>query len=152
MNKKIILITIITFAIDQIVKMIISSKIALNESITLIKNFFYLTYVNNTGAAWSILSNHTYLLIIIGFFACLLIFKYMNSFKLNKRNILAFGLVLGGIIGNLYDRIIYGYVRDFLDFRIISYHYPIFNISDTAIFIGVVLLIIAIIKGEDKCK
>ena len=73
----------------------------------------------------------------------------MYKFKLNRRNIIAFGLLFGGIIGNLLDRFILGYVRDFLDFYILGYDFPVFNISDCAIVIGIILLIIAIIKGEE---
>lgn len=150
MNKKILIITTIILLIDQISKFVISSFINLNESVKVIKNFFYLTYANNTGGAWSILSNQTLLLVVIGLFAILIIVKYMNSFTKNTRNNIAFGLLLGGISGNLLDRIFYGYVRDFFHFHIINYDFPIFNISDMAIFFGVILLIIAIIKGEDN--
>ena len=74
----------------------------------------------------------------------------MNTFKINKRNTLAFGMILGGILGNLSDRIFFGYVIDFLNFKIINYNFPVFNLADTFIVVGVILLIIAIIKGEDK--
>ena len=74
----------------------------------------------------------------------------MKTFKNNTRNHIAFGLVYGGIIGNFIDRIFIGYVRDFIDVRIINYHYPVFNIADSAIVIGIILLIIAIIKKEDS--
>ena len=73
----------------------------------------------------------------------------MYSFKQNKRNILAFGLLIGGIVGNLLDRIIFGYVRDFLDFYVFNYDFPVFNVSDMAIVAGIFLLIIAIVKGEE---
>ena len=68
---------------------------------------------------------------------------------MNNRNIFAFSLLIGGIIGNLIDRVIYGYVIDFLDFNIFGYDAPIFNIADTCIWIGAFLLFYAIMKRED---
>ena len=64
-------------------------------------------------------------------------------------NTLAFGLLIGGILGNLLDRLIFGYVKDFLHFYIFDYSFPIFNISDIAIVIGIFLIIIAVLKGEE---
>ena len=75
----------------------------------------------------------------------------MYSFKKNRRNNIAFGLILGGIFGNLIDRILKGYVIDFLDFKIFNYDYPVFNIADIAIVVGVILLGYAILRKEDKC-
>ena len=149
MNKKILLISTIVFALDQISKAIIDFTLTLSKSVKIIKNFFYLTYYQNTGAAWGIMANKTYLLIILSIIVLIIIYRYMYSFKLNKRNLLAFGLLLGGIVGNLLDRVIFGYVRDFLDFKIFGYNFPIFNISDCAIVIGIFLLIIAIFKKEE---
>ena len=121
----------------------------LNEPVKIINNFFNITYVHNEGAAWSILSGQRFILILISLIAIIFLYKYLNDFKENKRNIIAFGLLFGGIFGNLYDRLFLGYVRDFLDFNIFGYNYPIFNISDICIFIGTILIIIACIKGED---
>ena len=73
----------------------------------------------------------------------------MYVFQTNRRNNIAFGLVVGGMTGNLMDRWLFGYVRDFFDFQIFHYNYPIFNIADIAIVIGIILLVIAILKGED---
>ena len=83
---------------------------------------------------------------------CIIIYRFMYVFNKNKRNSVAFGLLFGGISGNLIDRTLLGYVRDFLDFKIFNYNYPIFNIADCAVVIGVILLIIAIFKGEDKVE
>lgn len=149
MKKKILIISGIIILIDQISKYFISSILNTKESIIIVKHFFYLTYLHNRGAAWSLFDGMTVLLIFCGIFATYIVYSYINEFKENKRNNLAFGLLLGGIIGNLIDRIIFGFVRDFLDFKIFSYDFPIFNIADVAIVIGVCLLIYAIIKGED---
>ena len=150
MNKKTLIIAAVALILDQLFKTIIESSLHLNESIRVIKNFFAITYTNNYGAAWSLFNEKIFFLILVGIISLFIIYRYMNTFKENKRNIIAFGLLCGGIAGNLLDRIFLGYVRDFFDFKILGYDFPVFNISDMAIFFGVVLLIIAIIKGEDN--
>ena len=84
-------------------------------------------------------------LIIIGF-----INKYISNKKLTNIEQISTGLILGGAIGNLIDRIIYGYVIDFLDFKIGSFNYPIFNIADISIVIGVIIVLIINIKKESS--
>ena len=150
MNKKILIISIITLLIDRITKILASSFLKLNISKKIIKSFFYLTLCHNTGAAWGIFSKYPFLLIIISFLAVVLIYHFSFSYKSSLRNNIAFGLLYGGLFGNLTDRIIYGYVIDFLDFIIIKYDYPVFNIADIAIVIGVLLLVISTIKGDDS--
>lgn len=138
-----ILITMLLVVIDQISKELINIYLRLNESIKIINNFFYITNAHNYGAAWSILSGNTLILIIITFVSIYLIHKYTKEYKGIFKYIL-----YGGIIGNLIDRIFYGYVRDFIDFRIFNYNYPVFNISDICIFIGIFILVIKIVKDE----
>ena len=151
MNKKVCLLGIIVILLDQITKIIGSSLLSLGDSIKVIKNFFYITYVHNYGGAWSIMSNKVMLLVIITFVIIYILIKYMDKFKVNKNNVVAFGLLFGGILGNLIDRICFGYVKDFFDFKIFGYDFPVFNIADIAIVFGVILMIIAIIRGEDRC-
>lgn len=150
MQKKIIIYSIIFFILDLISKVIVNDFLGLTESITVINNFFYLTNVHNLGAAWCLFSGQRILLIVIGMAALFFIFRWINDFKNNNKNIWAFSLLISGLLGNLFDRIIYGYVRDFLDFRFGSYNYPVFNLADTFIFCGVIVLILAIIKGEEN--
>ena len=150
MNKKIIIIASIALIIDQVSKIIATSYLKLSIGVKVIKNFFYLTLCHNEGAAWGLFSNARFVIIIGTLAAIILIYHYVFVFKENKRNNLAFGLLIGGLAGNLIDRIIFGYVRDFLDFYIFKYDYPIFNIADMCIVVGVFLLIISIIKGDDK--
>ena len=128
---------------DIIIKLIISFNFTLNKSIELIPDFFYLTYTHNDGAAWSILSGKTFLLIIISFFVIigLIYFVYKNK-PTDKITAIGYILLLGGAIGNLIDRMIYGYVIDYLDFYIFNYHFPIFNLADSCIVIGVILYLI----------
>ncbi|MDE5539073.1 MAG: signal peptidase II [Bacilli bacterium] len=152
MNKKTYLIAVIILIIDQVSKSILEVFFNLNESVAIIKNFFYITIAHNTGGAWSIFENYSYLFIIFSIIALIILIKFMFSFKNNLRNNIAFACTCGGILSNLADRIFLGHVRDFLDFKIFSYNYPIFNIADIAIVVGVILLIIGIIKGEDRSE
>lgn len=150
MNKKTYLIAAVILIIDQVVKSVMEIYFKLNESVVVIKDFFQITIVHNTGGAWSILNNYSYIFIIFSIIALIVLIKFMFSFKNNLRNNIAFALTISGILSNLADRMFLGYVRDFLDFKIFNYDYPIFNIADIAIVLGVFLLIVAIFKGEDK--
>ena len=150
MSKKIYIISLIIFILDQITKSLISTYLKLNESIEIIKDFFYIRYINNKGASWGILENNRILLIGLSIIAIIMIIRYSYFFKKTKLNTYGFGLLLGGILGNLSDRLIFGYVKDFLDFIIFKYDFPVFNIADICIVIGVALLIISILKGEDN--
>lgn len=149
MNKKIFQIAIIILALDQISKVLINSFLKLGESITLIPSFFNLTLCYNEGAAWGLFANNKIVIALGSLVAVIMIYHFIFCFKKNTRNNIAFGLVIGGMAGNLIDRVFFGYVRDFLDFYIFNYDFPVFNIADTAIVIGIILLIYAVIKGED---
>ena len=150
MNKKTYVIAIFILLFDQISKSLIEIYFKLNESFVIVKDFFNITVAHNTGGAWSILNNHSYLFIIFSVVALIVLIRFMFQFKNNLRNNIAFACTVAGIMSNLADRLFLGYVRDFLDFKILGYDYPIFNIADIAIVVGVLLLIVAILKGEDK--
>lgn len=146
--KKIVPLSLIIFIIDQIVKLVVSFNIDLNKSIMVFKNFFYISYVHNYGAAFSILYGNRIFLVTISFIALVLVYYFMLKNKnLKKIDIAIYSLLIGGILGNLFDRIIYGYVIDYLDFYIFGYKYPVFNIADTCIVISVILLIIDTLWG-----
>ena len=142
-NKTLISFSLIIILIDQIVKIIISTNLKMFKSIIIIPDFFKITYVKNTGAAFSIFNNATLFLIIMSFLALYLLYKYL--IKNNKYTIESI-LLLGGIVANLIDRIFRGYVVDYLDFKILNYDFPIFNIADICIVIGCILLGIKFIK------
>ena len=148
MKKEPYIIALFFFIIDLISKQLITNLMNLSESIKIINNFFYITYTKNNGAAWSILEDKRILLMIITVFVLFLINKYMNKTKLSKLENFTYGMIIGGIVGNLFDRVFYGSVIDFLDFRIFGYHYPVFNLADSFIVIGIIILIIMSIKGE----
>ena len=149
MNRKILTIAIIALAIDQITKVATSIILEFNQPFQVIKDFFYLTLCHNEGAAWGIFSNTKIIILTGTIIALITIYHFIYCFKQNKRNTIAFGLLLGGLSGNLIDRLFFGYVRDFIDFYIFGYDYPVFNIADICIVFGVILLIIAVLKGED---
>ena len=149
MKKKSLIIATIIVIIDLILKIVIDNILSINESIQVIPDIFYITKVYNTGAAWSMFEGSGILLIIIAIVAFFLLLKYQNYFTENKRNTLAFALIYGGLVGNLIDRVIYGYVIDYLHIYIFGFSFPVFNLADTAIVAGFLLVIIAIIKGEE---
>lgn len=147
--KKILPLSFLVIIIDQAVKMIVHLNLGLYNSIEVINDFFNITYVRNTGAAWSILSGNTLFLILISLFALVIIYSYFIKDKdLSKTEIISYGLLFGGIIGNLVDRVVRGYVIDYLDFKIISYDFPIFNIADICIVVSIVLICISLVVGE----
>ena len=150
MSKKVYIISIIVFIVDNLSKSIVSTYFKLNQSIEIIKDFFYIRYINNTGASFGILEDNRLLLIVISIIAFIILIRYMYSFRYNKFNMCAFGFLLGGVLGNLSDRVIFGYVRDFFDFIIFNYDFPVFNIADIFIVLGVIMLIISVLRGDDS--
>ena len=141
--KKICLFSLIFIIVDVVIKIIVSRYITLYDSIVLIPNFFAITYVRNTGAAFSVLENNRILFIVIGLVAIYLVYRFLIKDKsLNKLSIISYSMLLGGIIGNMIDRIVYGYVIDYLSFNIFGYNFPVFNLADTFIVVSVILIII----------
>lgn len=142
--KKIIGLSSIFLLIDIVVKLLVSGNMILHQSIKIIDNFFYITYVKNTGAAWSILSGKQFFLILVSLVVIVgLIFYLCKKNAFSKVEIIGYSLLISGAVGNLIDRIIYGYVIDYLNFYIFNYDFPIFNIADTCIVIGIMLLFIS---------
>ena len=142
MKKKIYWLALLFFIIDLVSKQVIIRLIDLSASIKIIPNFFYLTYVRNEGAAFSIFQNQYVLILLVTFFALFFINNYLTKQKINKLESFSYSMIIGGILGNLFDRLVYGYVIDFFDFRFGKFNYPIFNMADVFIVVGVVLLMI----------
>lgn len=158
MNKKrniiiVFIIAFITIAIDQITKGIITNTLELAKEVKVIPNFFSLYCVKNTGAAFSNFTGQIPFLIFVSIFCIILIIniilKENYNFKLSK---LSLGILLGGMIGNLIDRLFYHGVIDFLAFKIFNYRFPVFNIADIGITCGVVIYIIIALYEEKTCK
>lgn len=140
MYKKLIIFGIIFLLIDQLSKGLISLYIPLNESIKL-TNFLSITYVHNIGAAFSILKGARWLFIILGIIALNIIYIFfIKDKKLTNFEIIIYALMLSGIIGNIIDRVLYGYVIDFIDITL--FNFAIFNFADSFIVISVILLVV----------
>ena len=169
----ILIITIIGVVLDQISKLIIRYEftnlscvkclseilpigglykgfnVVPNKGIEIVKNFFYITNVNNTGGAWGMLSGNVPLLAVISALVVIVLLYFLKSEKsLNKLSITYYGMLFAGIIGNLIDRLFNGYVTDFLNFYILGYDYPVFNIADIFIVLGMILMVIDVLRGE----
>jgi signal peptidase II len=151
--KKTSLLACIFVIVDYISKILVTNLLLIDESVPLIGNFLQLTYVRNTGAAFSIFSNYTYVLACISIFVILLILYYIyKKDKISRIESLCYGLILGGATGNLIDRVIYGYVIDFIDVNIFNHNFPIFNLADSFIVLAFILLIILEIKKDILVK
>ena len=131
---------IVTF--DQLSKLWIRAHLALGESLPLTDRLS-LTYVGNTGSAFGLLANRTFLLIIIGIASLLIVLLFLRYLsQVTTLSMVSIGLIWGGAVGNFIDRLRFGYVTDFIYLRLWgSFYWPAFNIADAAITIGVVVLI-----------
>ena len=140
---------VITFILDQLSKFYICRGLSLGQSIPVLKNIFHLSLVYNTGSVFGLFrgKNSLFIILSLGIISYILLDYFLNkhSYALKKR--LAFGLILGGALGNLLDRLRLGYIVDFLDFRV----WPVFNLADSAITVGVIVLgIELLLQGKSK--
>ena len=142
----IFIIVVLILALDQLTKLLVTSSVVVHQSIPVVKNIFHITLVANRGAAFGILKDQATLFIFAAIFAVGLI--YVNIRKSGPEKIslykISLVLILAGAMGNLIDRLRFGYVVDFLDFRI----WPVFNVADSAITIGAILLGWIILFGK----
>ncbi len=144
--KKISVIILICslFLLDLVIKFLVSNYLT---TITVIDNFFSLTYVLNDGAAFSILASQTFMIILITLL-CLAFAIYELKKNLNDRvETIAYSFILSGLLGNFVDRLIDGYVIDYLSFKVFNYNYPVFNLADILIVLGVIIMLIKEIGG-----
>jgi signal peptidase II len=152
-----IVILLITIAFDQLTKAWIVDSFRLYESVEIVPGFFNLVHVTNSGAAFSLLANvdspwRHYFFLGIGMLAMVgLTVAYIKLRKINRYYSLALALIAGGAAGNLIDRVRFGAVVDFLDIYIGRYHWPAFNVADSAICIGAgVFLILNIFEVRNQ--
>lgn len=140
---------LIVFALDQATKLLVNRSLPLGafyrpHSIEVIPGFFNIVHVGNTGAAWSLFTGHSEWLALVGVIALALLWFFRETLQLERTiSQWAFGLIVGGILGNVLDRLIHGHVIDFLDFYIGDAHWPSFNVADSGITVGVGIYIVA---------
>jgi signal peptidase II len=136
----------VVIAVDQLSKAIVAARMHLHESISLVDGFAALTYVRNTGAAFGLLAGRAVALrvpffLLVSAVAVVLLVWFLRGVAPERRWIIAAcGAVAGGAIGNMIDRVLLGEVIDFVDLSIAAYHWPAFNVADSAITIGVIVL------------
>ncbi|MBE6157458.1 MAG: signal peptidase II [Firmicutes bacterium] len=145
-KEKVYSISAIVLIIDQIIKLLIKNNLNLLDEIKIIPNLFSIFYVENTGAAFSILDGKVYVFVLVALILLFILDKYLKEENLTKISIISLGIIIGGIVGNLIDRLLYHSVIDYLSFNIFGYNFPVFNIADICITVGVVIYIIDQIK------
>jgi signal peptidase II len=151
--------------LDQITKVLIQYSIPFESSyfppdrVTIIENFFYLVHIGNKGAAWGMFSEYSGILTLLSFAVLLFIYYFRKHLELQRGTVqIAFGLLIGGILGNLIDRIRVGHVIDFIDIHlpftlpyILPYgRWPAFNIADSAIVIGMLFYLLLSLSDTQK--
>lgn len=148
------LIALFVFLVDQGTKYLIATRLELYEQIPVIGDFFLITSSRNKGAAFGILQNQLWFFIVVTVFVVVGIVWYMQKVRAEGHKLLptALALVLGGALGNFIDRLIMGEVVDFLQFNFGTYTFPIFNIADSSIVIGVALIILDVLMEGKREK
>lgn len=151
-----LLVTMGSLLIDQLTKIYVDRAFDLHQSIPVVDGLFNLTYLRNKGAAFGFLANTSYRLpffILVSVIAVFVIlFAYRKLRRDQKIAQLSLALILSGALGNLIDRIRLGEVIDFLDVYWKTYHWPAFNVADSAICVGVFLLAIDMLREESRQK
>ena len=159
MKRKYWILLIFGFGIlvlDQWTKTIIVQKFRLYQGVEVIHGFFNIIHVRNTGGAFGIFGGErggigSILFVIVSLIAIgAIVFLFVKTKENEKALALSFSLILSGAIGNLIDRLQYGEVVDFLDFHLLAYHWPAFNVADSAICIGIGLMALEVLIKDRK--
>lgn len=152
--RRLAIITLVILALDQFTKALVLGSIPLYETIPVIPGFFNLTHIHNPGGAFGFLAGQSagirkLLFLVVSSAAVVLVFWFYRNTPRDKPFLaMAFALIFGGAIGNLIDRFRFGKVVDFLDFYAGSWHWPAFNIADSAITIGISIFIFHLATGK----
>ncbi len=157
MRKYHFLIALLVVVLDRLSKWLVATNITLHDSITVLP-FFRLTHVQNSGAAFGLFAESpsewkVAILVLFSLLALAVVsaLLWKNSHSMSTTGV-GLSLILGGAIGNLWDRLLTGHVVDFLDFYLGSYHWPAFNIADSAIVIGALLLVAEILFAKTPAE
>lgn len=152
---------VVVFALDQATKCWIVARVPFNplhshgigHDIDIIRGFFYIIHVGNTGAAWSMFAGRSVLLACLAAGTLIAIYFWRHSLGLrNRLSQISFGLLCGGIVGNLVDRLVHRHVIDFIDLHFGDYIYPTFNIADSGICVGVILYLWQSLRAPNDTK
>jgi signal peptidase II len=144
------------FGLDRITKQIIESRVSVLDTHTVIPGFFDIVHARNPGAAFSMFADSTsplrpFFLIGLSLAALVLVAGILrNASRLDRPTALGLSLILGGALGNVFDRIVSGAVTDFLDFYIRDMHWPAFNVADSAIVVGSGLLLVSLLRPKQQ--
>ena len=132
----------VTIIVDQLTKFLVVKYMPLGQSISVIDNFLYITSHRNEGAAWGILQGKMIFFYVVTLVVIGLVILWIRKLDIKKEKLLviALSLILGGALGNFIDRVMYQHVVDFINTYIFGYDFPIFNIADSALCIGVFLM------------
>lgn len=151
MKKKLVALTVLLLAVDLVSKWYVMEHLEVGQMIQMIPDFFWITYVKNTGAAWSILEGARGFFIVLSAGVAGVLVYYFNK---EQRGLVLSGiaLMLTGTLGNLIDRVVYGFVRDMFAFNIFGYDFPVFNVADSCLVIGVMLLALDVLILENRGK
>ncbi len=144
------------FLLDQVTKTVIWAALPYPTygppgQVAVIDGFFNIVHVGNTGAAWSLFTGRSTFLALLAAATLFAIFAWRRQLGLPLRTVqISFGLLCGGIVGNLFDRLLHGHVIDFLDFHFGSYIFPTFNVADSCICVGVALYLLHSLRQPDE--
>ncbi|NLP43718.1 MAG: signal peptidase II [Peptococcaceae bacterium] len=140
----------IVVLLDRITKLLIVNNMSLGESVEIIQGFFHLTYILNPGAAFGILAGQQWFFIVTAIIVLVFIIYFQNKLPADQRLLrVCMGMIAGGAIGNLIDRLFLSVVVDFLDFKIWPY---IFNIADSMIVVGGLLMVILVYRMDKAAE
>ena len=145
--KTSIIISILIAILDQIIKFIIDKKVLFIE---ILPTLFNIHKVYNYGVAFSFLENKRYLILLFSLILIYFLFNLRKDLPKTKKYDILFGVILGGILGNLIDRVFRGYVIDYLETLIFGISFPIFNLADICITLGIIIMVLIMSLGDKK--